>query len=102
MLIRKSTHDRLLRQAVTDAVTDERATADAIAEVRENTIARLRKTIGTLEVQIATMEPYYELGKKRRAQYDKDNAKQKALRDAAKAPVPTATSKPKRVDGKSI
>jgi hypothetical protein len=82
MLIRKSTHDRLLAKAVADAVTDERATADAIAEVRESTIARLRKVIGTLEVQTADMQPDAELGKKRRLQYDKDNAKRKAERAA--------------------
>lgn len=48
---------------------------------------RLRAQSDRLRAQIEEMTPDYELGKQRRAQYQKDNAKRKERREAKRAGV---------------
>jgi rubrerythrin len=80
----KSTHQRLLKQAVENAEANDRQIADALASVREDTIKRLRQTVADREARITAMTPDFELGRKRRLNYEADNARRKAARKAAK------------------
>jgi predicted Holliday junction resolvase-like endonuclease len=82
MFILKSKHDRLIAQARRDAMAESVKINAAIEKVREDTIRRLRKVVADLDDQIAKMTPDYELGQKRRANYDADSAKRRAARAA--------------------
>jgi hypothetical protein len=76
MFMLKSTHDRLMQSAKTKA-----------GQRIENLEDRLSGAIGrNLAAQntISGMGPDYELGKRRRASLERDNAKRKASRAAAK------------------
>lgn len=86
MFITKKTHERLLKQAVENAEANERQIADALASVREDTIKRLRQNVADREARITAMTPDFELGRKRRLNYEADNARRKAKREAAKKP----------------
>lgn len=76
MLMWKKTHEIIMK--------NERQITDALASVREDTIARLRQTVADREARITAMTPDFELGRKRRLNYEADNARRKAARRAAK------------------
>jgi hypothetical protein len=82
-LMLKSTHEEKMRNA--KASEDQRretdfAYFDVVIGDEQAASARLR-------AQIKEMTPDYELGKKRRAQYEKHNARRKERRAARRAGV---------------
>lgn len=88
MFMLKSTHEKALEKAADDYA----ATLKSISNIAENDRAIDQRAIDAeraitknLRAQIDAMKPDYELGKKRREQYAKDNAIRKARREAARS-----------------
>lgn len=54
-------------------------------DINQRALDAERAITKNLRAQIDAMEPDYQLGKKRREQYAKDNATRKARRDAARS-----------------
>jgi hypothetical protein len=77
-LMLKSTHQAKLKEAYDFFAK----TAEDLLELDQRALDAERSISASLRVEIEEMQPLYELGLKRRANYDNDNAKAKAERAA--------------------
>lgn len=62
------------------AMAHEKAKRQADNEINQRALDAERAIVRSQRAEIEAMRPDYELGKKRRAAYDADNAKRKAAR----------------------
>ena len=89
-LMLKSTHEKAMsdRLRVTlEALAENKKSCELEISYAKRAIDAEQAISASLRADIEEMTPDYELGKQRRAQYQKDNAKRKERQEAKRAGV---------------
>lgn len=83
MFMLKSTHEKAMADIFSltkEAIDEVKKRAESDRTINQRALDAERSITASLRAEIEAMKPDYELGKKRRAAYEADNAKRKAAR----------------------